>query len=1559
MAAEVDCSKEAVQKQLRVLDSTSASSRERVRAMETLEAIGKARRDCLPDPNPLLKSLRWLLTSKNLWTRCQALRIVRAYAHDTAFMQRAWDLKLDWFVARSMDRSSEQNKKLEKERDAAYSVAQRCIELLMLDHKAHKDLTEGVLPRPAAQQSPNAGLIPTGSYTNSIGGSWGKSPQHTPFPQSLSNSPVPSLVSNTPPFHGHRDSQDYDAHPSDPTTPRDASKHAPQPPLPRGIVQRIMSPVENNDEAFMRRCVLMLRDLLISSPQSIANANAMRTIIAALTCPELSDLQPGIVWALLYSIENPSTRAIFRLQYDFQLLFAPFTEKLGRDATDMKKRQKCSKDALLLFFRSWVGLIYLASDPRGLKPLVDILRLPGPTFRKMAIFEILHQAIVAAAPSRGIPLTGPWTDYVDDDVNIAAKPADFVHTHAHKPHRSDNDASDSRKHASQASACVGYSSLDIFLGALLLVFEKTGLTETLISLIRAGMSNTSAASDAAVATQASGLGQTASTGKAPNPGKDEPGGVLVSQSAAQLLQTLLRLSSSMFPGESSYKLYGGFDRTIAELFASAGHGPGGLINNAKVCTVTTALFHRISYSSTPHKDVRLDSIKLQMASNMEDRAFWILLNDSQVMTTKDYVKWHCDSVLFLIQGPLRLHTRLVETLQTKFFKRLLSFMKPRRMLFAKLSYQEEKLIYSAVACGLVELLLQSTEGVQFLSASGLLEEIQGILCEVTSRQVPEQDKVLNKENVMYSMAREYFKIIGKFSESPVGVELLQKYHIFASLRELMAKGSSIKRDDICQQILKHLNFGRVGNQPVNKETRQIFSSAMTEGSRPIRLFATLQLKSSFRLGYKDSVDWALDLLVAQLSDSWREVVKAAHEIINDWCMMDDDVLDSFVDKKPGMQMFTRKEEKDAEEHAQRLLLRMVARDSGFEYLHGLGVVQGQITEWKEHKAVEWVVKLEGHLSKYLMGGDGKPGGDLAGSTLDKGDRRTKQRGADTPASSVVFTPHLFGEIAKTHQGAECLLASSILTDYATTINDAISDDSSSSPLWATPQAAARPDPTPILPSKPTHKRQPTQEVFEDEMEIRDVSDPLISPKGHVGDTPTASSWQPPKLQSGPEIKSLYQEARYHHKSEVGCGMKVKNSLGLRSALWAIAHIASSDTGFGLLQKHPMCGNLIAKMVRMAMSSDCISLRGTMMCALSVVGHSAAGRAALSTLGWVTNHSEGYTSSDGDWYGMSFSYPMHYEEWAVIHTPQFTASPCDLIYSRDIGADEKARAERLFQPYGVTVKNASEHFSSIEATFTKILEKKASVDSVTRHDLREAYGVLLASYHRYASRTKGATRSKSGQVSAHTTVLDHVRSMSNPVMVDGAGKSLKKIMKQDPSIYHDPFVTHEIHELLNTFRYRLMARRYLYDTFVDQAIYTHEAFAYLDTRFLPYHVAPPPENASPTTLMIDVDHTFSGRERVSPSLKPHSPSLSRQLPTNTEAYMAYPTRAYSNLVDALLRGDVGNVTHLVNVALASSDGALVRRVVSSELFGWSNGGFPAPLTPQAAQALAMELRRLRQ
>ena len=335
-------------------------------------------------------------------------------------------------------------------------------------------------------------------------------------------------------------------------------------------------------------------------------------------------------------------------------------------------------------------------------------------------------------------------------------------------------------------------------------------------------------------------------------------------------------------------------------------------------------------------------------------------------------------------------------------------------------------------------------------------------------------------------------------------------------------------------------------------------------------------------------------------------------------------------------------------------------------------------------------------------------------------------------------------------------------------------------------------------------------------------------------------------------------------------MKVRNGLELRSALWVIAHVAASDTGFSVLEANSECTDVLHLIVRLASHADDLSLRGTLFCILALIGHSEKGRAALQALGWIAHKNDGYSSTDGDWVGVCVSFPSAYREWAAIAQSDPCPTPSTSVFPAEPNlSSHKKAAEELFSSHGITTRNAPDFYNRIDSISTEVAHTRGREKAAVKRE----FCILLALSHRESCIHRA-------QGNAFEVAMWHVRTMANPMMLDGARKSLAKV-RQDATIFHDPHLALELHDLLNTYRFRTATRKYLYDTYVEQAIHTHSAFAYLDARYSPLKVDCADDvDTTPAPLHLDTassvgDAASSGRS--SPALKPASPSLSRGLP----------------------------------------------------------------------------------
>ena len=117
--------------------------------------------------------------------------------------------------------------------------------------------------------------------------------------------------------------------------------------------------------------------------------------------------------------------------------------------------------------------------------------------------------------------------------------------------------------------------------------------------------------------------------------------------------------------------------------------------------------------------------------DMEEIQFRSLLVETQVTNTVNYLKWKWDVILNIIEGPLLNPRRLDEAVKgTKFLKRLIGFYRPFKYRFSNASNTKANQRYVRVGCALLKSLLQSPEGIQYLSESKLLRQLAECLAQL-------------------------------------------------------------------------------------------------------------------------------------------------------------------------------------------------------------------------------------------------------------------------------------------------------------------------------------------------------------------------------------------------------------------------------------------------------------------------------------------------------------------------------------------------------------------------------------------------------------------------------------------------------------------------------------------------------------------------------------------------------------------------------------------------------------------------------------------------------------
>ncbi|EPZ37073.1 hypothetical protein O9G_005039 [Rozella allomycis CSF55] len=198
---------------------------------------------------------------------------------------------------------------------------------------------------------------------------------------------------------------------------------------------------------------------------------------------------------------------------------------------------------------------------------------------------------------------------------------------------------------------------------------------------------------------------------------------------------------------------------------------------------TSALTHIDSVFQFYSKNAVENVPKFRQQGHFDPLKFRALINDSQVfllfeciqvLVSKDYREWDWNVIVELLQGYLQNSKRVKEVIQnTKFIKRLLSFLRPSNKQFSKLSSGEGTGLIVKCCLELINILASSTDdGVPILMDNSLFQEISIALEDLDPiKGSVSQDHMFSSNTRLYA-TKEMLRIGNDYSDFDWGIELL-------------------------------------------------------------------------------------------------------------------------------------------------------------------------------------------------------------------------------------------------------------------------------------------------------------------------------------------------------------------------------------------------------------------------------------------------------------------------------------------------------------------------------------------------------------------------------------------------------------------------------------------------------------------------------------------------------------------------------------------------------------------------------------------------------------------
>lgn len=447
-------------------------------------------------------------------------------------------------------------------------------------------------------------------------------------------------------------------------------------------MRTISSVAEHTEDRLKSICIETLAEIMVKDPALIVSSGGLRPLADALGEGTYEGSE-SLTAAFLFLLDVPQKRKYLRSGYELEVLFTPFTDSLFAKESILKQNSKAISYAL----RSWPGLMTLSMyNFRAIKSLVSCLMLPNSAIRETVI-DLLYTLLRIKSPFWATSfLAGRRLTTYGRLATLKAAPQKITQPVEEEP--------------------ADKSFVDHYTALLLAVLISSDLLQALLQVTRDTDNST------------------------------------LKRKTTLLIGEVLKLASNLLPSTWSSDL-----QLLPDLFAAASRFGDNEHFDATGTVYQISSVSRTLYRSNPVAINSLNSLVSNGSDNLattedapkmtptvtvtlDETTFRQLLVETQVLSSTNPVKWKWDIILKIIEGPLLNGKRLDEAIKaSKFVKRIMSFYRPFKYKFAEIRNTRLTQKYVRVGCALMNTLLQTTVGINYLSDNKLLRQVAECLAQ--------------------------------------------------------------------------------------------------------------------------------------------------------------------------------------------------------------------------------------------------------------------------------------------------------------------------------------------------------------------------------------------------------------------------------------------------------------------------------------------------------------------------------------------------------------------------------------------------------------------------------------------------------------------------------------------------------------------------------------------------------------------------------------------------------------------------------------------------------------
>ncbi|ORC89150.1 uncharacterized protein TM35_000131540 [Trypanosoma theileri] len=1161
------------------------------------------------------------------------------------------------------------------------------------------------------------------------------------------------------------------------------------PKFPYGWMYRIGSlldlqdPVPNVPPKRKSQAIRIAIKLLRKFP-AMATAASLHTILLRCCIQRVAttmDEVQSILRVILDLFDRVETRQYIRCN-DLDVLYAPFLYSTDKGSDEKIALMNGAKDVLAMFMRNWIGVLWISSETRGLRAIIDILHLPGDLDRKMVILSLFNKILSQLAPHRGMTLMEKWNgienqrkstvegEQSNRDISTSFIGGDFQQVLGESTKNITSfdtmlgELMEGQEEFVPTTKAIGYHVLDPLLGRVLLMLSYYGLPLALLSLI-----------------------QDSSTSR------------VLTLAAFSLLQDISVLMDTVLPVDPVKKVHTALNKAVGRLAQEGSLSfAGGFI--ARLLKQSKA-GKDIIISATPPSDslIKSDGMSSLLGSSLstydlgslevDETAFAQLLSETNVERASGFTGWNYDLLLLLVQGPLRSIPRFRWVMNhTNFFHKLILFYLPsldsQVRNFVSLRPEECTPQVSVFGLALMDLFLSSCQGVQILDKYNFITSLVNCLQEV----IDGKPLVLNRQRLDSRVGETILRMIGRCSFYANGLMTMKEHNMFSIINNIFTQLSGERittssgndtLQDVCLYLLQYLYIGAVPNYGVCDEIRQACRLALCNESNSIRLCAATQLRKALWRDLSTSMRWGIETLVQALHDDYYNVVETAFKLLLSICLCSDEALDYLISLSPTVLM----ESDVIREHAQQLSLNMllyciVGRPSGFRFLQCYGWVEEELRRWEETESAHHVFLIERMQS-------GEPVENAVDFREGMSGRWRQQqqhnRTLSDPLTSL-YRPAVISPSASTTKMASSGNASGFFPNHFAAVLCKSNEGCTlfkHSNLWqrSVKRIMDQSLPPDIVYDDGNDARSESSEEDADMAErALGEEDPsvwgrLAAKAETTAATRRAEVHQLHLLRDGHLPSSQFAELLSASRGYKAAAQSyllecVGDITELKDAILCVCHAASSDTGFALVRTVP---GLQKRLIALTRFAAIVTVRSVCFVGTCILARSKRSEELLSSMSfYVLNEKNAYTSADGVPYSVAFAY-VDPSKWTSIgRRTNHTKMSSHFAHVQDNPNNNNNNNNN---------HNNNSNSGTTDGSFSAVLERVSNETAVNPQSRR---------------------------------IWDQVSALCNPVSREGAKKRLYSLMKHQPQVFVEPMMRRMLMDAAQTFRMRHTERKFIAD-----------------------------------------------------------------------------------------------------------------------------------------------------